>query len=340
MDIQPKGRIFTRTKLQGKKTVHVPVAKIKPTNTMNWEIEKVIMSPILLVRDDDDDSYYIVDGNHRFFATLCNRKSIFISAWVLEEGDQKKLRGDPLPTYVREWRDGLYDLREFCTMARNVYRRIESDVNKDLRICWDAMDSKIKKGKNIGSISEGELESVLDQSGFLTVEGDYLLCRMGIKVGTKVTIEKSTVQNLVNCYNAWNEVGGLFDPELKLPNGEFADVREDNALVRQRPETLMRSCRMGIKIGEGTRIAKEVNFGLGVSIGKWCEIMDGCELFSLSTVHDNVYLGKAVLLGQDSVVECGSRIMDNVVIAPKNVVRKDSFIPQGVVFDECKKNHS
>jgi acetyltransferase-like isoleucine patch superfamily enzyme len=315
VDIQQKERIPTRTGLKGKKTVRVPVAKIKPTNTMDWEIEKITFYPILLVKDDDDGSYYIVDGNHRFFTALCNPKSLFISAWVLEEGDQRWLRGEPLPTYVREWRDGLFDLRQLCLMARNVHRRIESDVNEDLNTCR-------KAAHQIERISEDELESILNQSGFVSAKGDHLLGKMGIIVGKKVKIGKRTIHNLVNWYNTWEQPQSL--------------IIKDNVQLWDKAEALIRSCKMGIEIGEGTKIGDEVSLGLGVSIGKECEIMDGCELCIFSTIGDRVYLGKAVLLGEGSDVESGSRILDRVIIAPRNVVRKDSFIPSGVIFDESK----
>jgi len=94
---------------------------------------------------------------------------------------------------------------------------------------------------------------------------------------------------------------------------------------------------MGIKIGENTKIGEDVNLGLGVSIGKYCEISERCELNIFSTIHDRVYMGRAVFIGRDSDVESGSRLMDKVIIAPRNTVKKNSLIPEGSVFDKNKK---
>ena len=134
LDIEPISHPTTRTRIKGKKLIPIQVTKIRPTNTMDWGIKKIIDSPICLIRDDEEDCYYIADGNHRFFTKLLVQKIKFINAWVLEEGDQKRLQGNPLPTNLKDWKDGRIELRDLFIMARKVYKRNEHDVNKDLKL--------------------------------------------------------------------------------------------------------------------------------------------------------------------------------------------------------------
>jgi hypothetical protein len=135
LDIEPISRISTRTRVKGKKLIRIPVVKIRPTNAMDWSIKKIIDSPICLIRDAEEDCYYIADGNHRFYTKLLVHKSKFINVCVLEEGDQERLYGNPLPTRLEEWKNGSIDLRELCIMARKAYKKNEYDVNEDLKLC-------------------------------------------------------------------------------------------------------------------------------------------------------------------------------------------------------------
>jgi len=146
-----------------------------------------------------------------------------------------------------------------------------------------------------GGISEHELENILDKSGFLTIKGKKLLVRMGVETGIKVSIGKTTIQNLVNLYNAWKMPDHPIDPRIELLAGKLT-VPEDDIFLWNKVEELKEFYRMGIKIGEGTQIGEEVNLGLGVSIGKSCEISEKSELALFSTIHDRVFLGKQSLL--------------------------------------------
>jgi NDP-sugar pyrophosphorylase family protein len=187
-----------------------------------------------------------------------------------------------------------------------------------------------------GGISEHELESILDKSGFLTIKGKKLLARMGVQTGIKVSIGKTTIQNLVNLYKAWKTPDHPIAPEIELLVGKLA-VPEDDIFIWNKVEELKETYRMGIKIGEFSKIGEEVMIGLGVSIGRYCEVSERCELDLFATILDRVFLGKAVFIGKDSDVESGSRLMDRVVVAPRTVVKENSFIPEVFVFNENKK---
>jgi acetyltransferase-like isoleucine patch superfamily enzyme len=186
-------------------------------------------------------------------------------------------------------------------------------------------------------IPEHELEGVLDKSGFLTTKGQELLKRIGVETEAKVSVGMSTIQNLVNLYNEWKRPKAPLDPESEFIIGKFLGIPEDDVYLQEKLNVLTKSYRMGIKIGEGTRIGEEVSLGLGVSIGRYCEISDLCELCIFSTIHDRVSLGKAVFVGKDSDLEAGSRIMAKAVIAPRNIVKENSGITEGIVFDENRK---
>jgi acetyltransferase-like isoleucine patch superfamily enzyme len=77
---------------------------------------------------------------------------------------------------------------------------------------------------------------------------------------------------------------------------------EDDVYLQGKLDALTKYYKMGIKIGEGTSIGEEVRLGLGVSIGRYCEISDLSELCIFCTIHDRVYLGKAAFIGKDSDV--------------------------------------
>ena len=144
LETQSSSRISTRTWVKGKKLIPIEVAKIRPTGPMDWDIKEIRYSPICLIRDVDNDCYYIVDGNHRFFTKLLVHKSKIINAWVLEEGDQQKLRGNPLPTRLGDWKNGEMDFHELCLMAREAYKINEDDINRDFELCGRKTDEKEK----------------------------------------------------------------------------------------------------------------------------------------------------------------------------------------------------
>jgi hypothetical protein len=141
LDIEPMSRISTRTRVKGKKLIPIQVTKIRPTNAMDWSIKEIIYSPICLIRDAKEDCYYIADGNHRFFTKLLVHKSEFINAWVLEEGDQEKLHANPLPTRLKDWKDGDIDLQKLCIMARKAYKMNRDDINEDLKLCCGVINN-------------------------------------------------------------------------------------------------------------------------------------------------------------------------------------------------------
>jgi len=145
LEIEPINRISTRTRVKGKNLVSIQVSKIKPTNAMDWSIKKIIDSPICLIRDAEKDCYYIADGNHRFFTKLLVQKIKFLNAWVLEEGDQERLHGNPLPTRLEDWKNGVIDLHKLCLMAREAYNNNEYDIKKDLELCGRNIKDDIKE---------------------------------------------------------------------------------------------------------------------------------------------------------------------------------------------------
>ena len=61
--------LHTKSRLKGKGLVRVPLAKVRPTNTVKSEYRKAEVAPILLIKAPDS-YYYVADGNHRFYATL------------------------------------------------------------------------------------------------------------------------------------------------------------------------------------------------------------------------------------------------------------------------------
>jgi hypothetical protein len=135
LDMQSSHRISTRTRVKGKKLVPIQVAKVRPTNPMDWGIKKIIDSPLCLIRDSEEDCYYIADGNHRFFTKLLVQKIESIKAWVLEEGDQQGLHGNPLPEVLQDWKNGFISLKQLFYMARAAYEINMNSINKDLDLC-------------------------------------------------------------------------------------------------------------------------------------------------------------------------------------------------------------
>ena len=132
--------LHTKSWLKGKGVVRVPLAKIRPTNAVKSDNRKVDVSPILLIKAPDS-YYYIADGNHRFYATLYAQKSNSIEGWVLEEGDQQRLRGNPLPTPLKQWKRGFADLADLCNMAQDAFNKLGIDVIDDLKLRFPVVDS-------------------------------------------------------------------------------------------------------------------------------------------------------------------------------------------------------
>lgn len=141
LDIEPISRISTRTRVKVKKLIPIQVTKIRPTNAMDWSIKKIVDSPICLIRDAEDDCYYIADGNHRFFTKLLVQKIESVKAWVLEEGDQQRLHGNPLPTILQDWKDGFISLKQLLYRARRAYEINIGSINKDLKLCFGGINN-------------------------------------------------------------------------------------------------------------------------------------------------------------------------------------------------------
>jgi hypothetical protein len=132
--------LHTKSRIKGKGVVRVPLAKIRPTNTVDSNYRKVEMSPILLIKAPDS-YYYVADGNHRFYSTLYAQGNNFVEAWILEEGDQQRLHGNPLPTALRQWKRGFADLADLCNMAQDAYNKLGIDVIDDLKLRCPVVDS-------------------------------------------------------------------------------------------------------------------------------------------------------------------------------------------------------
>lgn len=183
-------------------------------------------------------------------------------------------------------------------------------------------------------IPEIELREALDESGGITNKGREILRKIGVIVEEKVSIGRSTIKNLVGLYNEWKKPKIPPDSETELIVGKFLNIQDDDIFLYEKLDLLMKSYKMGIKIGKGTKIGENVSLGIGVSIGKYCEISDFCELCIFSTIQDHVYLGRGVFVGKDSDIESGSKIMDKAVIAPRNIVPQNSFIAEKSLFNE------
>lgn len=135
LDIEPTRRISTRTRVKGKKLIPIEVIKIRPTGPMDWSIKRIVDSPICLIRDPEEDYYYIADGNHRFFTKLLVQKIELINAWVLEEGDQRRIHGNPLSTMLQDWKDGFISLKNLFYKAREAYEINIKIIKADLEEC-------------------------------------------------------------------------------------------------------------------------------------------------------------------------------------------------------------
>jgi hypothetical protein len=147
----------TRAWVAGKTPGQIPVKRIRPTNTFARDVRGEEFAPILVVWADDG-LYYIVDGNHRFFRKLVlGDYGESILAWVLEEGDQKRVRGNPLPQHVREWKDGQITLSQLCIMAKNAYEDIEGKV-KEILVSYKVLDAVDPVAITAGSVKQSAFD--------------------------------------------------------------------------------------------------------------------------------------------------------------------------------------
>lgn len=140
-------RIPTRSWIKGKRTVFIQVDRIRPTNPLIGSILKIKYSPILLIKANDG-YFYIADGNHRFFKKL-SAHGQSMEAWILEEGDQCRIFGDPLPQYVRVWKEGVIGLKKLADMAMEAYKEIRAEVKPVLEYWHSA------KGDSRGLLKGG-----------------------------------------------------------------------------------------------------------------------------------------------------------------------------------------
>jgi UDP-3-O-[3-hydroxymyristoyl] glucosamine N-acyltransferase len=111
-------------------------------------------------------------------------------------------------------------------------------------------------------------------------------------------------------------------------------VRPD---LENRLSTSRHCIKLGIKIGEGTKIGKNVYLGLGATIGKCCRISDLAEICMGSILHDRVYIGKEAIVCKDSEVEADSQLMDRAIVAPRTLVKRNVIIFPGCVFTQNNK---
>lgn len=97
----------------------VPIALIRPTNEVfPPDCRKISYSPICLVKDFDG-FLYIVDGNHRFYKrVIFEKQSSEIPAWILRDGDQDRIEGNPIPGILKDWKTGHTTLEEVARRAR------------------------------------------------------------------------------------------------------------------------------------------------------------------------------------------------------------------------------
>jgi len=125
----------TRSRLIGKAPEQIRVKSIRPTDELSQDTRTLVYQPILLVRATLG-RYYIVDGNHRFSRRLFRRDyQETIPAWVLKEGDQRQVRGNPLPEHVRDWKYGNITLAQLTSLAESAYGVIAREALQTLQDC-------------------------------------------------------------------------------------------------------------------------------------------------------------------------------------------------------------
>src|SRR4030043_252635 len=69
------------------------------------------------------------------------------------------------------------------------------------------------------------------ETPFLTITGKKLLEKMGVETGRKVSIGKTTIQNLVNLYNAWKNPDRPLDPGIELIIGNHVNIPDDDVIL-------------------------------------------------------------------------------------------------------------
>ncbi len=125
---QPSGeydsRQSTRTSLLREPEL-VSVEQIRPTNKAIIEDgRRIKYSPICLV-EHNDGFFYIVDGNHRYYKKVMFEKEFpKIPAWILREGDQNRLVGNPIPSILAMWKVGRITLEKLGNMAQFESRKV------------------------------------------------------------------------------------------------------------------------------------------------------------------------------------------------------------------------
>ncbi|MBM4305956.1 MAG: hypothetical protein FJ123_04375 [Deltaproteobacteria bacterium] len=180
-------------------------------------------------------------------------------------------------------------------------------------------------------ILDHEVNNPVDDHGLLTVNGEQLLKKMGVIAEQGVIIDKSTIRILASAYNEWKIPINKQNLLFKLPVTEWDDP--ENRVITSRP-----FIKLGIKIGEGTKIGKDVYLGLGASIGKYCRISDLAEICMGSTLHDRVYVGREAIVCKGSEVQSDSHLLDGAIVAPYNLVKRNIIILPGCVFTQNNKS--
>ncbi len=199
------GHIPTKTWVKGKKPSFVPVGKIRPTNIAEGDVLKIKYTPILLVRAQHD-FYYIVDGNHRFFKRLFTRNKT-LEAWVLEEGDQRKLCGDPLPQYVREWKEGIIDLKKLCVMAKTAYENIQSDIDRVLEYWRLTTGYDVKAVVPVEGVGASEERDLRTLTSFRLVNSILKVIKGTTSIEQESFTSKVNLEDLLSLYNCFIDGG-------------------------------------------------------------------------------------------------------------------------------------
>jgi hypothetical protein len=113
-----------------KASIRIPLSKIRPTNPLRNTPEPKADYPIVVV-NGKDGYYYILDGNHRWYYSYLNRGGTYeIETWVLEEGDQIRIKGNPLPWPLEMWVKGKCNLNTLTESAIEAHYSKDQDTSK------------------------------------------------------------------------------------------------------------------------------------------------------------------------------------------------------------------
>jgi hypothetical protein len=136
----------TRAWLQGKPPELVKASIIRPTNLVLKSPHRTKFAPLVLAKGNDG-YLYIIDGNHRFFHRLMSPgDKSQMPGWILAEGDQALLRGQPMPQFLSEWKEGLISLSQLTAMAEHAYLSIGGEADSMLgRIHPDLAQSPFRQ---------------------------------------------------------------------------------------------------------------------------------------------------------------------------------------------------